>query len=137
MNPENKKELILKHVPVVFADTEDKKGFGKSITIDAGEFKGLIEAWVKENNINNGKANFKEYTNKEGVTTLQYNFKLSDYTDIEGKEEEYDLGYGAVVNLVASAYDYDNQFGKGTSASLRSIYIVEPRINSSMDKIRE
>ena len=136
MNPENKKELILKHVPIVFADTEDKKGFGKSITIDAGEFKELIEAWVKENNINNGKANFKEYTNKEGVTTLQYNFKLSEYTDIDGKES-CDLGYGAVVNLVASAYDYDNQFGKGTSASLRSIFVVEPRINSSMDKIRE
>lgn len=136
MNPENKKELILKHVPVVFADTEDKKGFGKSITIDAGKFKELIEAWVKENNINNGKANFKEYTNKEGVTTLQYNFKLSEYTDIDGKES-CDLGYGAVVNLVASAYDYDNQFGKGTSASLRSIFVVEPRINSSMDKIRE
>lgn len=136
MNPENKKELILKHVPIVFADTEDKKGFGKSITIDAGKFKELIEAWVKENNINNGKANFKEYTNKEGVTTLQYNFKLSEYTDIDGKES-CDLGYGAVVNLVASAYDYDNQFGKGTSASLRSIFVVEPRINSSMDKIRE
>lgn len=136
MNPENKKELILKHVPIVFADTEDKKGFGKSITIDAGKFKELIEAWVKENNINNGKANFKEYTNKEGVTTLQYNFKLSEYTEIDGKES-CDLGYGAVVNLVASAYDYDNQFGKGTSASLRSIFVVEPRINSSMDKIRE
>lgn len=136
MNPENKKELILKHVPIVFADTEDEKGFGKSITIDAGMFKELIEAWVKENNINNGKANFKEYTNKEGVTTLQYNFKLSEYTDIDGKES-CDLGYGAVVNLVASAYDYDNQFGKGTSASLRSIFVVEPRINSSMDKIRE
>lgn len=136
MNPDNKKELILKHVPIVFADTEDKKGFGKSITIDAGDFKETIEAWVKENNINNGKANFKEYTNKEGVTTLQYNFKLSDFTDIEGKDST-ELGYGAVVNLVASAYDYDNQFGKGTSASLRSIFVVEPRINSSMDKIRE
>lgn len=136
MNPDNKKELILKHVPIVFADTEDKKGFGKSITIDAGDFKETIEAWVKENNINNGKANFKEYTNKEGVTTLQYNFKLSDFTDIEGKDST-ELGYGAVVNLVASAYEYDNQFGKGTSASLRSIFVVEPRINSSMDKIRE
>lgn len=136
MNPDNKKELILKHVPIVFADTEDKKGFGKSITIDAGDFKETIEAWVKENNINNGKANFKEYTNKEGVTTLQYNFKLSDFTDIEGKDST-ELGYGAVVNLVASAYEYDNQFGKGTSASLRSIFVIEPRINSSMDKIRE
>ena len=136
MNPDNKKELILKHVPIVFADTEDKKGFGKSITIDAGDFKETIEAWVKENNINNGKANFKEYTNKEGVTTLQYNFKLSEFTAIEGKDST-ELGYGAVVNLVASAYEYDNQFGKGTSASLRSIFVVEPRINSSMDKIRE
>ena len=136
MNPDNKKELILKHVPIVFADTEDKKGFGKSITIDAGDFKETIEAWVKENNINNGKANFKEYTNKEGVATLQYNFKLSDFTAIEGKDST-ELGYGAVVNLVASAYEYDNQFGKGTSASLRSIFVVEPRINSSMDKIRE
>ena len=135
MNPENKKELILKHVPIVFADTEDK-GFGKSITIDAGEFKDVIEKWVKDNNINGGVAKFKEYTNKEGITTLQYNFKISKYTEIDGKDST-ELGFGAVINLIASAYDYDNQFGKGTSASLRLIFVVEPRINPSMDKIRE
>lgn len=129
------KELVLNHVPVVFAETEDK-GFGKSITIDAGEFKDVIEKWVKDNNINGGVAKFKEYTNKEGVTTLQYNFKISKFTEIDGKDST-ELGFGAVINLIASAYDYDNQFGKGTSASLKAVYVVEPRFNSAMNRIKE
>lgn len=129
------KEILLSHVNVIFADIEDK-GFGRSITIDAGEVKPQIEAWVKENNINGGVAKFKEYTDKDGKITTQYTFKISDYTQIEGKEST-EIGYGAVVNLIAGAYDYDNKFGKGTSASLKAVYVIEPRINSNMDRIKE
>lgn len=131
------KELVLKHIKVVFAELKDK-GFGTSITLDVTDpsIQSQISEWVKANNINGGKARFKEYTNKDGETTKQYNIKLSDYTVIKGKEG-MELGYGAIINLVARAYDYDNQFGKGTSASASAIFIVEPRINTTMDKIAE
>ena len=132
------KELILKHVKVIFAELEDK-GFGRNLTIDATEpeIQKQISEWVKVNNINGGVAKFKDYTNKDGITIKQYNFKFSDYTDIAGKEEATDLGYGAIVNILAKAYEYDNKFGKGNSASLASVYVVEPKINSNMDKIAE
>ena len=117
----------------------EDKGFGRNLTIDAteSEIQKQISEWVKVNNINGGVAKFKDYTNKDGITTKQYNFKFSDYTDIAGKEEETDLGYGAIVNILAKAYEYDNKFGKGISASLASVYVVEPKINSNMDKIAE
>ena len=132
------KELILKHVKVILAELEDK-GFGRNLTIDATEpeIQKQISEWVKVNNINGGVAKFKDYTNKDGITTKQYNFKFSDYTDIAGKEEATDLGYGAIVNILAKAYEYDNKFGKGISARLASVYVVEPKINSNMDKIAE
>lgn len=132
------KELVLKHIKVVFAELEDK-GFGTSLTLDVTEpsIQAQISEWVKANNINGGAARFKDYTNKDGETTKQYNIKLSNYTVIKGKEENMALGYGAIINLVARAYDYDNKFGKGTSASASAIYIVEPRIDTTMDKIAE
>lgn len=132
------KELVLKHVKVVFADLEDT-GFGRSVTIDVTDpaLQSQISEWVAANNINGGVARFKDFTNKEGVTTKQFNIKLSKYTDIAGKEDASALGYGAIVNIAARAYAYDNQFGKGISASAAAIFIVEPKINSTMDKLAE
>lgn len=131
-------ELILKHVKVIFAELEDKKGFGTSITIDATEpeVQKTISDWVKANNINGGVAKFKDYTNKDGETTKQYNFKISKFTEIAGPYED-DLGFGAEINLVARPYTYDNQFGKGTSASLSAVFVTKPRIHTTMDKIAE
>ena len=131
-------ELILKHVKVIFAELEDKKGFGTSITIDATgpETQKTIADWVKANNINGGVAKFKDYTNKDGETTKQYNFKISQYTEFSGLDTK-ELGFGALINLVARPYSYDNQFGKGTSASLSAVFIVEPKVHTVMDKIAE
>lgn len=128
------KSIILKNQKVIFADLEDK-GFGKSITIAVDEeTKKLISAWVKENNINGGTARFKEYTNeKTKETTTQYTFKFSKFTQIA--PENTNLGYGAIINLQAKAYDYDNKFGKGTSASLAGIYVVTPSKNSMMENL--
>ena len=132
--------LTLKHVKVIFADLEDR-GYGRSITIDVTdpELKDLIEDWCKATGVNGGKANIKEYTNKDsGEVTLQYNFKLSKFTEIEYKEGIAErLGYGAVINLTARAFEYDNKFGKGISASLASVFVVEPAVSSKMDAIRE
>lgn len=135
------KIIVLTHVNVIFSELVDK-GFGRSITIDATdkEVQKSITEWVKANNINGGTPKFKEYTNeKDGKTTIQYNFKLSDYTQIDGKDGlgEKELGYGAVINLQARAYEYENKFGKGISSSLDGIFVIEPTKNTVMANIAE
>ena len=131
------KELVLKHIKVVFAELEDK-GFGTSITIDATDqaVQDEITKWVANYDINGGVAKFKDYTNKDGETTKQFNFKISKYTEFGGLGDK-ELGFGAIVNIVARPYSYDNQFGKGTSASLAAVYVVEPKVHTLMDKIAE
>lgn len=132
------KDLVIKHVKVVFAELEDK-GFGTNITIDVTDpaLQDQITKWTKENNINGGVAKFKEYTTKDGQVTKQYNVKLSKYTDFQAKEDGMELGYGSVINLLARPYNYDNKFGKGTSASAAAIFIIKSKINTTMDKIAE
>lgn len=135
---ETTKTIQLFDVKVIFADLEDR-GFGRNIVIDATDqaTQDAITMWVKDNNINGGKAHFKDYTTKEGVATKQYTFKLSNYTQFGGDNnlDEKSLGYGAIINLLASAYDYDNKFGKGTSASLRAVYVKEGAAKSALSEI--
>ena len=134
------KEIVLKNVKVIFADLEDR-GFGRNIVIDAtdDEIRNAIIAWVKENNINGGEAKFKDYTTKEGEETKQYTFKLSNYTVFDGDNNlnEKSLGYGAIINLSASAYDYNNKFGAGTSASLRAVYVKQGAVKSAISKLKD
>ena len=132
------KDLIIKHVKVVFAELEDK-GFGTSITIDVTDpaLQEDITKWVAEHNINGGVAKFKDYTTKDGVATKQYNVKLSKYTDIKFKDEGMELGYGSVINVVVHPYEYDNKFGKGISASASAIFVIKSKINTTMDRIAE
>lgn len=132
--------LQLFDVKVIFADLEDR-GFGRNIVIDATDEKiqKQIKEWVKENNINGGDAKFKDYTNKDGETTKQYTFKLSKFTEFGGKDnlDEKAIGFGAIVNILASAYEYENKFGKGTSASLRAVYVKEGQVKSALSSIAE
>lgn len=134
------KELVLKNVKVIFADLEDR-GFGRNIVVDATDIdtREAIAAWVKANNINGGEAKFKDYTTKDGEETKQYTFKLSNYTEFDGDNNlnEKSLGYGAIVNLSAAAYDYNNKFGAGTSASLRAVYIKQGAVKSAMSKLKD
>jgi hypothetical protein len=135
---ENSKSIQLFDVKVIFADLEDR-GFGRNIVIDATDqaTQDAISIWVKDNNINGGVAKFKDYTTKDGVETKQYTFKLSNYTQFGGADnlDEKALGYGAIINLMASAYDYDNKFGKGTSAALRAVYVKEGATKSALGEI--
>lgn len=137
---ETNKTIQLFDVKVIFADLEDR-GFGRNIVIDATEqaTQDAITMWVKDNNINGGEAKFKDYTTKDGVETKQYTFKLSKYTEFGGKDnlDEKALGYGAIVNLLASAYDYNNKFGKGTSAALRAVFIKEGAVKSALGEISQ
>ena len=131
--------LTIKHAKVIFADLEDR-GYGRSITIDVTdpEMADLIKDWCKATGVNGGKANIKEYVDKDGKKTLQYAFKLSKYTEIEYKEGIAErLGYGAIVNLTARTFEYDNKFGKGKSASLAAVFVVEPAVSSKMDALAE
>jgi hypothetical protein len=134
------KEIVLKNVKVIFADLEDR-GFGRNIVIDATDatVRDAITNWVKDNNINGGEAKFKDYTTKEGEETKQYTFKLSNYTVFDGDNNlnEKSLGYGAIINLSASAYDYNNKFGAGTSASLRAVYIKQGAVKSAISKLKD
>lgn len=135
---ESNKTIQLFDVKVIFADLEDR-GFGRNIVIDATDqaTQDAISIWVKDNNINGGKAHFKDYTTKDGEETKQYTFKLSDYTQFGGDNnlDEKSIGYGATINLLAKAYDYDNKFGKGTSASLRAVYVKEGAVKSALSEI--
>lgn len=131
----DKRELILKHVKVLFVELDTTNKFGTSITIDATEptVRDAIIKWCRENKLNEPK--FKEYTNeKTNVTTIQYSLKLAKFVEINNVEG---LGFGAVVNLLVRAYDYENTFGKGISKSVASIFVVEPKKNTNMDKIAE
>ena len=133
-------ELIIKNAKIVFADLEDK-GFGKNIVIDATdkEMQDLITDFYKSAKVGSGKPKFKDYTNKEGETTKQFTIKLSEYTDIEGKDglDAKDLRYGAIVNILVRTYEWDNTFGKGISARAQSIFVVEGGAKSNMSKIAE
>lgn len=134
------KEIVLKNVKVIFADLEDR-GFGRNIVIDATDptVRDAITNWVKDNNINGGEAKFKDYTTKDGEETKQYTFKLSNYTVFDGDNNlnEKSLGYGAIINLSASAYEYNNKFGAGTSASLRAVYIKQGAVKSAISKLKD
>jgi len=121
-------KIQIKNAKVIFATLQDE-GFGRSIVIDVTdkELQTAIEGWVKANKIgkaNPGVANFKTYED-----TVQYNFRLNDSTKIVYRSgvSEGSLGYGAVISLSANAFEYNNKFGKGTSASLSAVVVEKGR----------
>lgn len=122
-------KIKLTNVKVIFYSPTDE-GFGTSITIDCTppEVEKQIVDWVKSNNIgkqNPGVANIKEYTNDAGETTRQFQFKLNDktqYAGVNGLTQD-DIGYGAVVDLIANSFNFDNKFGKGVSQSVSAIVV--------------
>lgn len=133
-------EMIIKGAKIVFAELEDN-GYGKNIVIDASDIdlQEQIAKFYKDAKIGDGKPKFKDYTNKDGETTKQFTLKLSEYTDIEGKDGlgAKDLRYGAKVNILVRTYNWDNKFGKGTSARVQSIFVIEGGVKTNMSKIAE
>lgn len=135
VNPASK--LKLKNVKVVFYNPEDE-GFGRSLTIDctAEEVKKQIEDWVKTNNIGKdapGVPKFKEYTPEGKTPTLQFAFKINDFTKYAGANglSEKDLGYGATVDLIAQAFTYSNKFTSGKERVGQSLTAVVVRSAAS------
>jgi len=142
--PKEFTKLVLRDCKVIFANITDE-GFGTSITIDATDkdLQAKISAWVAENKIGKetpGVANFKEYTPEEGgETTIQFSFKINDYTKFQGLEgaTKDNLGFGAVVDIVANAFPYDNKFGKGVSQSLSAVLIKKGASSSGEADMNE
>ncbi len=136
-------KIKLSNVKVIFANLKDE-GFGKSLTIDATnpETQEAIKTWVRDNMIGKstpGEVKFKEYQPEGGDKTIQYAFKINDYTKFIGLNGLTidDLGYGAEVSLMAQSFSYDNKFGKGTSASLTAVLIMKAVRTSADDDIEE
>jgi hypothetical protein len=131
---EDTAKIKLRGVEVVFANLDDT-GFGKSITIGVTDkaVEKEITDWVVANKIGKGdKAgipNFKEYEGKK-----QYAFKINDYTRFAGLNglTMNNLGFGARISLIASAFEWENKFGKGVSSSLTAV-VVEKGANSASD----
>lgn len=135
-------KIKLQKVKVVFFNPEDN-GFGTSITIDATDpdVKKAITDWVKGNNIGKdepGVPKFKEYTNeKTGDTTTQFAFKINEYTKYAGINglSKDDIGYGAVVDIIAQAFEYSNKFtsGKTRVGQSASAIVVRSGATSGAD----
>lgn len=136
--PKEFTKIVLRDVKVIFANLTDE-GYGTSITIDATDEKVRkdITNWVAENKIgkdNPGVANFKEYIPEDSdEVTYQFSFKVNDYTKFKGLESltKENLGFGAVIDLVANPFLFDNKFGKGVSQSVSAVLIKVGSVSSA------
>lgn len=129
----NQPKLKLKNVEVVFANLEDE-GFGRSLTIKVtSENETMINEFFKVNQIGNekskviGEPNYKEY---EG--TKQLGIRFNDNTKFAGLNglDQLDLGFGARIDCVINAFEYNNKFTRGATyvgASLSAVVILSGR----------
>ena len=123
-------KLKLKNVEVVFANLEDE-GFGRSLTIKVtSENEKAINEFFRVNQIGNdkskviGEPNYKEY---EG--TKQLSIRLNDNTRFAGLNglDQLDLGFGARIDCIVNAFEYNNKFTRGETfvgASLSAVLIL-------------
>lgn len=143
------KKLKLTDAKVVFytgPEDEKAKEFGTSITIALSPAqKKQIEDFCKTNNVGKngdpkrGVANIKQYTNEEtGETTDQFSIKFNEHTQFAGLNGlgQNDLGYNAVVNVIANCYDY-TKFGGGTAISASAIVVKQGAASNNAADLEE
>ncbi len=135
MNKEKDLRIIkLKNLRVAFANLEDDNPYGKSImvVIDDPVVKSKIETWARQNKIGKaeqaGLAQFIEYEGEK-----RFKFKFTDRTKVvnmTGADAIEGLNRGAIISLVAKAYEYHHkQFGNGVSQSLQAVVVMKPAVN--------
>lgn len=148
-NLQDPKKLKLNGCKVVFytgPEDEKAKEYGTSITIQLDpEQKKIAEDFYKENNVgkngdpNKGKAPIKPYTNEEtGVTTEQLTIKFNDKTQWAGLNGlgQKDMGFSAVVNLIANAFEY-SKFGGGVGVKASAIVVTKGAIGNNDEDLNE
>jgi hypothetical protein len=130
-------KILLNDLKVIFFNLEDE-GFGLSVTVDVTDQKvqDKISEWYETNGIgkdkdaSKSKPKFKDYTNdKTGVVSKQFSFKYNDMTKFAGLNglTKENIGFGAVIDIVANAFTFDNKFGKGVGQSLSAVLVKEAR----------
>ena len=143
-NLQDPKKLKLSGVNVVFytsVEEAEKKGFKPSITIALNEeqVKTVNEFWAenkvgKNGDPKKGESPIKPYTNEiTGTTTQQLTLKFTPKTQWAGLNGlgQNDMGYGATVNLIASAFPY-SIYGGGVGVNINAVVLTKSA-NSSND----
>ena len=129
------KVIKLKNLKVAFANLDNKDDLGKSIlvVVDDPVVEEKIKTWVSVNKIGKdepGVAKFNEYEGQK-----LFKFKLTnnkEVVDMAGQDAMDGLDYGAVVSIVAKAYEYHHkQFGNGVSQSLQTVIVMKPAVNEA------
>ena len=125
-------KLTVRNAEIVFANLKDE-GYGTSLTVKVTpEIEKELIAFYAENKIGNEKTvigvpNFKEY---EG--TKQISLKINDSTKfhyMNGLSAE-SLGFGANIDFVLNAFEYNNKFTKGKTyigASVSAVVVKTGR----------
>lgn len=141
-------KLILKDVPVIFSHFNDPK-FGNQLTLDVTniELQNQITTWYAQNKIGKGEPIYRPYVNQEDNTqTTEFSIKLSPYcTIVDESDNEINMAdasattlpRGTVINLMARAYEYNNNFGKGISSSISAIVIKTKPTNQKSQDLAE
>lgn len=125
-------KLRIDGAQIIFANLEDS-GFGTSLTIKVTpEIEEKVTKFWAVNQIGNektviGEPNFKMYEQ-----TKQLSLKVNDATKFAGVNglNTDNLGFGATVNFILNAFEYNNKFTKGQTyvgASLSAVVILSGR----------
>lgn len=125
-------KLRIDNAEVVFASLQDA-GFGTSITIKVTpEIEKQLTDFYAKNKIGNEKTvigvpNFKMYEE-----TKQINLKINEATKFAGLNglTTENLGFGARINFILNAFEYNNKFTKGKTfvgASVSAVVIISGR----------
>ena len=125
-------KLRIDKAQIIFANLEDS-GFGTSLTIKVTpEIEDKVTKFWEVNQIGNektviGEPNFKMYEQ-----TKQLSLKVNDATKFAGVNglNTDNLGFGATVNFILNAFEYNNKFTKGQTyvgASLSAVVILSGR----------
>ena len=129
-------KLKIKNAEVIFANLKNE-GFGTSLTIKVTpEIEKALIDFYAENKIGNEKTVIGVPTFKEYEGTKQYNSKINENTKfayLNGLTEN-SLGFGARIDFILNAFEYNNKFTKGKTyigANVSAVVVLSGRKTGS------